>query len=150
MRVCLIGNDIVKEKALLQSQADIHLSIITATEHEAILAEVTQINPDILVISDASSQFSADEVCLMTHVRSPDTKTLIITELEADYARLEQSDFTCRGFVQYEQRHAIVRAVRVVNDGESWLPRKLITELLDNLANTAMQSKRKPKLVKNN
>lgn len=148
IKVCLIGSDTEKELALLASQPEIDLHHLAMDDLDVLLNQVIEITPDILVISDVGAEIAADELCMHSYLRNPDIKTLIITENEADYKRLEATGFSCKGFMLHDQRHAIVRAVRVINDGEAWLSRKLVTTVLDQLANTAVADKRKPQLVK--
>ncbi|MCX4193817.1 hypothetical protein [Methylophaga sp. OBS1] len=147
IKVCLIGKDTAKEKALLESQPGIALHVIATAETDVMLKAVCDIRPDILIVSDVGGQLSADELCMHTYLRAPDIKTLIITEHEADYARLEATGFSCKGFMLHQQRHAIVRAVRVMYDGEAWLSRKLVTTVLNQLASQHATSKTRPKLV---
>jgi DNA-binding NarL/FixJ family response regulator len=148
IRVCLIGADIAKEKALLESQSDISVSVVEIADLDQMLDDISRSRSHILVISDVGADFDADGLCLHTYLRHPDIKTLIITEEDADYGRLDATGFSCKGFMLHEQRHAIVRAVKVVNDGEAWLSRKLVTTVLNQLAASAQAGKRKPQLVK--
>ncbi len=134
INVCLVGSDIKKELALLQSQHNITTNALYETSFEALLDAIEKLSPDVLVISDQTNQLSADELCFYVSLRLSKTKTIIITDKPATYEQLKLSGFTCRGFVAFEQRHAIVRAVRVVHDGEAWIPRKLVTDVLDKLA----------------
>jgi len=147
IKVCLIGEDIAKEKALLESQSGITLHTIAIAETDVMLKTICDLHPDILVLSDVGSKLPADEICMHAYLRAPDIKTLIISEHEADYARLEATGFSCKGFMLHQQRHAIVRAVRVMYDGEAWLSRKLVTTVLDQLASNAASAKPRPKLV---
>lgn len=150
IKVCLIGADVDKEKALLESQSGIKLHRVMLDELDTMLYEIAVVNPDILVLSDVCGQLDADTLCLHTYLHNPVIRTLIITTKDADYKRLEQTGFSCKGFMLHEQRHAIVRAVRVINDGEAWLSRKLVTSVLDHLASSVAAGNRKPQLVKNN
>ncbi len=150
IKVCLIGEDIAKEKALLESQSGITLHTIALADTEAMLKVVCDIRPDILVLSDVNCKLPADELCMHAYLRAPDIKTLIISEDEADYARLEATGFSCKGFMLHQQRHAIVRAVRVMHDGEAWLSRKLVTTVLDKLASDGIAHQHKPQLVRKN
>ncbi len=149
IKVCLIGEDIAKEKALLNSQVGIVVHDIAMAETETMLKAVCDIRPDILILSDMGSHLLADELCVYIHLRAPYIKTLVITEHEADYARLEATGFSCKGFMLHHQRHAIVRAVRVLHDGEAWLSRKLVAKVIDELAKNAAAVKPKPQLVNN-
>jgi DNA-binding NarL/FixJ family response regulator len=149
IRVCLIGANVGKEKALLESQPEIQLHAIDMDDTETMLKTVCRIHPDILVLSEVGCTLPANELCLHAYLRAPDIKTLIITEHEADYEQLEATGFSCKGFMPYEQRHSIVRAVRVMYDGEAWLSRKLVTKVLDELAGSAAKvTPPRPKLVK--
>jgi DNA-binding NarL/FixJ family response regulator len=148
IRVCLIGADIAKEKALLESQSDIAVTVVAVGDLDQMLDDISHSRSHVLVISDVGADLDADTLCLHTYLRHPDIKTLIITEQDADYARLDATGFSCKGFMLHEQRHAIVRAVKVIQDGEAWLSRKLVTAVLNQLASSALSQKRKPQLVK--
>ncbi|KKM20133.1 hypothetical protein LCGC14_1648640 [marine sediment metagenome] len=134
IKVCLVGSDVDKEFALLQTQYNITVAKMAEKSFDDLLLQIVSENPDVLVISDAMSSLSADDLCLYVSLQIPSAKTVIITDKPASYERLELSGFACRGFITYEQRHAIVRAVKVVHDGESWIPRKLVSDVLDRLA----------------
>lgn len=148
IRVCLIGKDITKEKALLDSQSGINVHLVEMDDFDQMLDAITRSQPHVLVISDVCGELDADALCMHTYLRRPETKTLIISDHEADYTRLEATGFSCKGFMLHQQRHAIVRAVKVISDGESWLSRKLVTKLLNELALGALADKRKLQLVK--
>ncbi|MCX4187660.1 hypothetical protein [Methylophaga sp. OBS4] len=148
INVCLIGADLEHEKALLINQPNIAVTMLDDAEPEPLLLRLSEITPDIAIVSDEASPISADELCLLISLRSPQTKTLIISNDSPDFERLQASGFTCRGYITSQQRSAIVRAVRVVFDGEAWLPRKLVTELLDRLAVRAMTEQQQLKSVK--
>ena len=47
---------------------------------------------------------------------------------------LENSGFRQRGYITPDQHFALAKAVRVVFDGEAWLLRKLVTEMLNRYA----------------
>lgn len=148
IRVCLIGKDITKEKALLDSQSGINVHLVEMGDFDHMLDDITRSHPHVLVISDVCGEIDADALCMHAYLRRPETKTLIISDHEADYTRLEATGFSCKGFMLHQQRHAIVRAVKVISDGESWLSRKLVTKLLNELALGALADNRKLQLVK--
>lgn len=149
IKVCLLGADVSKEHALLGSQADISVTLIEPDDFDCLLDTISKKHPDILVLSDVNSDIDMDAICLHTYLRHPDISTLIITEQDADYARLESTGFSCKGFMLHQQRHSIVRAVMVVNDGEAWLSRKLVTTVLNQLATSVLETRKKPRLIKN-
>lgn len=138
IKVCLIGSNVAKEQALLKSQPEIDVHRVEVGEFDDMLKQIAKVNPAILVLSDVDSDLDADELCFHTYLKKPNIKTLIITEDEAGYDRLEATGFSCKGFMLHQQRHAVVRAVRVVHDGEAWLSRKLVTTVLDQLASKAL------------
>jgi DNA-binding NarL/FixJ family response regulator len=150
IRVCLIGSEIEKEHTLLSCQSQIHVTSLELSDMDTMLNQMVKASPDMLVLSDINNQFDVDDFCLHAYLRMPTVKTLIVTEHDFNYARLEKTGFSCRGFMPYEQRHAIVRAVNVIHEGESWLSRKLVTELLDQLTTGAVSGFRQLQLVKNN
>jgi len=147
--VCLVGVDVVKEKTLLGSQSGIVLHQISNAALDEMLGDIARHDPDILVISDVGGQIDADTLCLHTYMQNPAIKTLIVTSQDADYQRLERTGFSCKGFMLHQQCHAIVRAVRVMYDGEAWLSRTLVTAVIDHLASIALAGYRKAHLVRN-
>lgn len=149
IKVCLIGADVEKEKSLLESQSGIFLKRIPIASLDEMLDDIAINTPDILVISDVCGNIDADSLCLHTYMLNPAIRTLIITTEDADYQRLENTGFSSKGFMLHEQRHAIVRAVRVMHDGEAWLSRKLVTAVMDHLASSSLAAKRKPRLINN-
>jgi DNA-binding NarL/FixJ family response regulator len=149
IKVCLIGADVEKEKSLLESQSGIFLKRIPIASLDEMLDDIAIHTPDILVISDVCGKIDADSLCLHTYMLNPAIRTLIITKEDADYQRLENTGFSSKGFMLHEQRHAIVRAVRVMHDGEAWLSRKLVTAVMDHLASSSLTANRKPRLINN-
>lgn len=148
IRVCLIGTDIEKEQALLSSVPNIDLSVMKVSDFDSLLHEVTRLHPDMVVLSDINNNLDVDALCMHIYLRTPEIKTLIVTQTEFDYTRLEKTGFSCKGFMLHEQRHAIARAVKVIHEGESWLSRKLVTQLLDHLSTAALADYRTLQLVK--
>jgi DNA-binding NarL/FixJ family response regulator len=55
----------------------------------------------------------------------------VLIENSPDFVMLQSSAFKVRGYISREQRPLLAKAIRVVNDGEAWLPRKLVAEMLD-------------------
>jgi DNA-binding NarL/FixJ family response regulator len=147
INVALIGTDMSKEQALLSNVPDVRLSSIPLSDFDTMLNQVAHQHPDIVVLSDIRNSLDVDDFCMHIYLRTPEIKTLIVTETEFDYKRLEKTGFSCKGFMPYEQRHAIARAVKVIHEGESWLSRKLVTELLDHLSTGALADYRTLKLV---
>ena len=64
---------------------------------------------------------------------------LILTDKAPTYEMLKNSGFRARGYITSDQHSALAKAVRVVFDGEAWLPRKLVTEMLNRYAATFLK-----------
>jgi DNA-binding NarL/FixJ family response regulator len=69
----------------------------------------------------------------------PTTRCLILTDEQPTFEMLQMSGFRARGYILPEQRSDIVRAVRVVEDGEAWLPRRLVAEMLNRFSTSSFQ-----------
>ena len=131
INVVIISNNPAQDLGALSQYDDMNILKVLPTTIENIIEQVGEAQPDIIVIADATETNSRDRLChfLAKHYRY--ARNLILTDSSPTFEMLENSGFRARGYITPDQHNMIPKAVRVVFDGEAWLPRKLVTEMLN-------------------
>jgi DNA-binding NarL/FixJ family response regulator len=66
--------------------------------------------------------------------RNPGTRVIVLTRSEADAQTLEALSLGARGCLSWDALPTfLVAAVRAVDAGEAWVPRKIVALLMDRL-----------------
>ncbi len=115
----------------LAAQADIQLTVVQATSVDETVRTVQKCFPDIIVSEQNMENIDIDVLCHFLSRSCPSAQNVILVEDSPTFELLQNSGFKARGYLTPEQKHLIVKVVRVVNDGEAWLPRKLVADMLD-------------------
>ena len=136
INVVIISNDSAEELALLSQQSDMNVLLVVPTTLDDTLEQVGRSQPDIIIIEHGIGNSSADILCHHVSKQYPDASCLMLTEKPPNFEMLQNSGFKARGYITPEQRSDLDRAVRVVHDGEAWLPRKLVTDMLNRFGST--------------
>jgi len=131
INVVLISNDKTVQQRLA-AQTDLQLTVLQASTVDETVRLAKQHSPDI-IISEQKME-NNDIFCHFLSKTFPSAKNIILVEDFPTFTMLQNSGFKVRGYLTPEQKHLIVKAVRVVHDGEAWLPRKLVAEMLDHYA----------------
>lgn len=131
INVLLIGADLEAEHLRLSAETGISSELSVSGSMDEIVAHVGQQRSDIVIISEQQSPESADELCLLISLAHRDSQVMIVTDLHPDLERLRASAYKCRGYITNNQRHDLLKAIKVVHAGEAWLPRKLVADVLD-------------------
>ena len=130
INVVVISEDKTVQQRLA-AQADIQLTIVQATSMDETVRTVQKYFPDIVVSEQNMENVDIDVLCHLLSRKCPSAQNIILVEDSPTFELLQNSGFKARGYLTPEQKHLIVKAVRVVNDGEAWLPRKLVADMLD-------------------
>lgn len=137
IRVALISSSSdSSEIQLLSKQADLNSIAIVPTNIQSLVDQLKLFMPNILVIEDSVENVSIDGLCHYLSKYFPNARSLILTSDKPTFERLQNSGFKARGYIMPEQRTQLDKAVRVVSDGEAWLPRKLVTDMLNRFTST--------------
>jgi DNA-binding NarL/FixJ family response regulator len=131
INVVLIGNNLEQEQALLESQTDLTVEVLSASTIEQTLESIPFSEPHVFILDEATSEVSPELLCHFLCESYPQANSIIMIENQPTFAMLESSGFKARGFITSEQRRVLDKAVRVINDGEAWLPRKLVGDMLN-------------------
>jgi len=133
IRVVVISNDRTVQQRLA-AQMDIQLTVIEATSMDEAVQLTKECYPDIIVSEKNMENVDADILCHFLSKNCPSAQNIILVEEQPTFDMLQSSGFNVRGYLTSEQKHLIVKAVRVVHDGEAWLPRRLVAEMLNYFA----------------
>ena len=139
INVVVISNNPATELSALSEQSNMSVTKVLPTTIENIVEQIGERHPDIIIIADSTESNNKDLLCCFLAKQYKYARHLILTDKAPTYEMLETSGFRARGYIAPEQHSAIVKAVRVVFDGEAWLPRKLVTEMLNRYAATFLK-----------
>lgn len=140
INVVLIGNNIGAEEQLLTLQKDMKVNVISPSTIEQTVAQAGLFQPDIFILKHGDEDINAEMLCHFLSSSYPDAQTLFLTELAPTFEMLQDSGFKARGYITAAQQDKLVKAVRVVFDGEAWLPRTLVAEMLNRFSSAFYRS----------
>ena len=101
-----------------------------------------KLKPSILLL-DLDLSDRGDQATLLPVIRrrSPSTRVLLLTERGRDARTIEALCHGARGYVEKRTlRVYLCKAVRAVDAGEAWVPRKMVAKLMDRLARVTRSS----------
>lgn len=134
INVVMVSRVTSPELTLLRQQLDMNVSIVELVDIDQVIRDVAQYNPDIIIIEDSTDNISADMLCHFLSQHYAKSQCLILTNTNPTFEMLQNSGFKARGYITSGQRAKLDKAVRVVHDGEAWLPRSLVAAMLDRFA----------------
>ena len=94
-----------------------------------------KLKPSIMLLDLAL--IDGDSTALLPVIRrkSPRTRVLLISDRTSDARTLEALSHGARGYLDKATLGTYLsRAVRAVNAGEAWVPRKMVAKIMDRLA----------------
>ena len=99
------------------------------------ITSAARLRPRILLLDLVLARASGTSLIPALRLRSPQTKVILLTEGASEARTLEA---LCHGARGYLDRSVLARflprAVRVVDAGEAWVPRKMVSRIMDRLA----------------
>ncbi|NOQ81689.1 MAG: hypothetical protein GQ548_04085 [Methylophaga sp.] len=135
INVVIISSDETVQQ-LLAEQDDMHISVVAPTSLDETVESVRLCSPNIIVMEQEMEHINVDILCHFLSNSCPDAQNLILTEHPPTLEMLQNSGFKARGYLSPEQKPLIGKAVRVIHDGEAWLPRKLVAEMLTHFSSS--------------
>ncbi|AFJ03421.1 hypothetical protein Q7C_2287 [Methylophaga frappieri] len=118
----------------LSQDADFQVTIVTATELNHIIAQVTQAQANIVLLDQHHDELHAEVICSLLARQYPASQSLILTDTRPDFAMLARTGFSVRGYLTSDQHALLGKAIRALHSGEAWLPRRLVAEMLNRFA----------------
>jgi len=139
--VAVISNHPVRDFGNLSEQKDMEVSKILPTTVDNIVEQIGNNEPDIIVIADSVLGTSRHSLCHFLGKHYNKARILVLTDQQPSYEMLARSGFCARGFISQTQWDLLAKAVRVVFAGESWLPRRLVAEIVGRYLNGSLNNK---------
>lgn len=136
INIVIISHNAQAEMLLLADQAEMQVSHIVPSTIEQVVQQVIDVDPNIIIINHGLDNVSADILCHFLNMKCPDARCIMLIESQPSFEMLENSGFKVRGFLTADQRPLLAKAIRVVHDGEAWLPRKLVADMLNRFASS--------------
>lgn len=118
----------------LSAADDLQIITLTATNLNQAIDDIIGLDADVVVLDQDNEELHADVVCSFLAKQHSKAQTLILTNQNPDFDMLSQTGFSARGYITPNQRHVLNKAIHAVFDGEAWLPRRLVAEMLNRFA----------------
>lgn len=119
---------------LLQPESGIRVVGEARTGLEAI-AFTGRLRPRIVLLDLALARLEGGSLIPALRQKSPHTKVLLLTEGATESKTLEALAHGARGYLDKSLIGVfLARAVRVVDAGEAWVPRKMVARIMDRLS----------------
>ena len=131
-------------RQLLQA-AKIQVIGTARTAQDAIVSSRSK--PNVLLFDLRLNRHHAVPALMLIRARIPRTKVLLLTGRGAlDTHILQGISHGARGYLESAVvRRFLVKAVRAVHGGESWVPRAMVSKIIDRLARLNLQKARRSK-----
>ena len=135
INVVIISND-TEIKQLLTEQDDMRVFVIAETALDDTVQNIKACTPDIIVMEQHLEKIDVGILCYFLGLSSNCSlaSNLILTEDVPTVEMLQDAGFRVQGYIIPEQRRAIAKAVRVVFNGEAWLSRQLVSDVIDHFS----------------
>lgn len=113
---------------------DLNISIIEPDTIDAAIIAITAAEADLTVLEQHNERINTDILCMVLATNYSHNQTIILSEKTPDFEQLKATGFRARGYITPSQHDKLVKAIRAVHDGEAWLPRRLVAEMLNHFA----------------
>jgi DNA-binding NarL/FixJ family response regulator len=134
INVVLVGGDVEIENQQLSIHTDMKVTVIAPSTLEETLAQAEPMQADIFILKHAEKDIDAAMLCHFLSKHCPKAQSLFVTDEIPTFEMLQSTGFKARGYITKEQQNKLADAVRVIHDGEAWLPRTLVAEMLNHFA----------------
>ncbi len=125
---------------LLQPEKGIQVLGEVQSDLEAITATV-KLKPRILLLSINLLKGKDNPLLLTLRQKSPQTSVILLTRLAPEARILEALSHGARGYLEEKVLSIFLpKAVRCVDAGEAWVPRKMVARIIDRLARLTAKS----------
>ena len=119
---------------LLRHEKGIRVLGEAQTDLEAITATV-KLEPRILLLSLNFLKGKDNPLLLTLRQKSPQTRIILLSRLAPEARILEALSHGARGYLEEKALSTFLpKAVRCVDAGEAWVPRKMVAKIIDLLA----------------
>lgn len=118
----------------LAGHDDLNITVIESDTIDAAIMAITTAKADITVLEQHNERINTDILCLVLATNYSHNQTIILSDKTPDFDQLKATGFRARGYIAPSQHDKLVKAIRAVHDGEAWLPRRLVADMLNHFA----------------
>jgi len=133
INVVLVGRTIASLINLAEHN-DLKINVIDPETVDTAVLAIIAAKADITVLEQNNERINADILCLVLATNYEHNQTLILSDKTPDFNQLKATGFRARGYITPSQHDKLVKAIRAVHDGEAWLPRRLVADMLNHFA----------------
>jgi len=133
INVVLVGRTIASLINLAEHD-DLKITVIDPETIDTAILAIIAAEADITVLEQNNERINADILCLVLATHYAHNQTIILSDKTPDFDQLKATGFRARGYLTPSQHDKLVKAIRAINDGEAWLPRRLVADMLNHFA----------------
>ena len=120
-------------RSLLEPEKDIGVVAEARSGLDAVSA-TERLKPRVLLLDLALFNGNGTSLLRVIRRRSPQTQVLLLTHRASESRTIEALSHGARGYLEKRTLPAYLpRAVRAVDAGEAWVPRKMVAKIMDRL-----------------
>lgn len=113
---------------------DLNITVIDPENIDTALSAIITAKADITLLEQFNERINTDILCLILATNYPHNQTIILSDKNPDFEQLKATGYRARGYITPSQYDKLVKAIRAVHDGEAWLPRRLVADMLNHFA----------------
>ena len=100
-----------------------------------VISSSGQLRPRIVLLDLTLARSGGSSLIPAIRQKSPQSKVILLTDRATEGRTLEALSYGARGYLDRSMvAKFLPRAVRVVDAGEAWVPRKMVAKIMDRLA----------------
>ena len=120
---------------LLRDEKKIHV-VGEARNGLEVITSVAKLKPHILLLNFNLLKRKRIPFLQTLRLSSPKTKVILLTRRARETTLLKALSYGIRGYLRESLLTTFLpKMVHVVNNGEAWVPRKMVSKILDHLTN---------------
>ena len=105
------------------------------------ITTAARLKPQILLLDQGMAAERGRAVLPLIRRKSPETRVILLTERASAAQTLEALSQGARGYLERRALRAFLpKAVRAVEAGEGWVPRKMVAKVMDRLARLTVRA----------
>ena len=113
---------------------DLNITVVEPEDIDKAVLEIIAADADITLLDQHNERLNSDILCLVLATNYSHNQTIILSDKVPDFEQLKATGFRARGYITPSQHDKIPKAIRAVHDGEAWLPRRLVADMLNHFA----------------
>ena len=113
--------------------SDLEIEVADSASEQALECLATVL-PDVVIMGMNVESDSRWQLLKLIQLRWPDCQVLTLVKDQSDDESVKQIEASAVGFLNSDDlERLLTKAVRKINQGEAWVPRKLVPSLVERL-----------------